>query len=78
MLSDTFKQDFNKFLNSEHTAADFMIFLKYHPEARVIISAKFGDWHHWEFMSDDDIHAKYDHLSNNIDPLDNFDYSMEL
>ena len=78
MLSDAFKQDLNKFLNSEHTAADFMIFLKYHPEARIILRTQSGDWHHLEFMSDDDIHAKYDHLSNNIDPSDNFDYSFEL
>lgn len=78
MLSDSFKQDFNQFLNSKHTAVDFMIFLKYHPEARNIIQNYDKDYHYLEFMSEEEIHRIYDPLSHNLNPTDNFNYEFPL
>ena len=78
MLSESFKHDLNQFINSKHTAADFMVFLKHHPEARNILRSKTGNYHDLEFMSEEEIHNKFDSLSNNLDPTDNLDYDFDL
>lgn len=78
MLSESFKHDLNQFINSKHTAADFMVFLKHHPEARNILSTKTGDYHDLEFLSEEEIHNRFDSLSNNLDPADNLDYDFDL
>ena len=45
MLSELFKRDFNLFLNSNHTVAYFIVFLKSHPEARNILNNQDNDYH---------------------------------
>ena len=45
MLSELFKRDFNLFLNSNHTVADFIVFLKSHPETRNILDNQDDDFH---------------------------------
>lgn len=45
MLSELFKRDFNLFLNSNHTVAVFIVFLKSHPETRNILDNQDDDYH---------------------------------
>lgn len=68
MISDSVKRDFKIYLDEDMTITGFMIFLKYHIEARLLLKDGWGDDYDFlETMSDEAIHKKYDQIEKDVD-----------
>ena len=68
MITDSLKRDFKIFVDEDMTIAGFMLFLKYHTEAIMLLNNIYcDDYGFLAHMSDEAIHKKYDLIDKDVD-----------